>query len=274
MSSMGEFASLNSYFEFETSVRLKARFVHDERTRKFLEVVKETSTSRLKPLRKGQRLFRAQRDFRIMSENVGTEDAVVVEEVETACGRERMVPKAEFVGDGRVNASRIPCLYLAMNHNTAMAEVRPWVGSRISLALFKLSRDCRVVDCSLDQNRSWEFHIVTEDATAPPAEPSAADKEKGVWGDIAYAFSEPVSADEPHSDYIPTQVLGEAFRQYGYDGIMYKSLLDKHGINIALFDLTAAEFVTCCLFATKSISFEFAQQEGNVLISNALALPR
>jgi hypothetical protein len=84
-------------------------------------------------------------------------------------------------------------------------------------------------------------------------QPTAAEKEAGVRGDIAHAFSEPVSVDEPQSDYIPTQILGEAFRERGYDGIMYKSLLDERGKIIALFEVAAAELINCCLFETKSI---------------------
>jgi hypothetical protein len=261
---MAEFVSLRSYLEFQKSVRWKARFVHNEQTKEFLETVLETSAPRVKKLRKDQVLFRAQRGFTWRLEHAGEDDEF---EVETAFGPERMVPRAEFVGEGRVNPAKIPCLYLATNRNTAMAELRPWIGSRISLAEFKVMRECLIVDCSLDQKRSLDFEIVDLNTGTRPAEPTAADKEAGVWGDIAHAFSEPVSADEPYSDYIPTQVLGEVFRGHGYHGIMYKSLLDERGKNIALFDATSAELINCVLFETKSISFEFSQTENPYFIA-------
>jgi hypothetical protein len=155
---------------------------------------------------------------------------------------------------------------LATNENTAMAEVRPWIGSKVSLAQFKVIRECRIVDCTMDKKRSWEFAMIdlTGEQTYP--EPSAADKEAGVWGDIGHAFSRPVSLDEPHIDYIPTQVLSEAFRAHGYDGIMYKSLLDERGKNIALFDLNAAELINCGLQDTVSISFKFEQADNPYFI--------
>jgi hypothetical protein len=261
---MAEFASLDSYYAFEKSVRWKARFVHDEQTQDFLKVVLETSTLRLRTIPKGQILFRAQRGFTWRTERRGEEDEF---EVETALGPERMVPKAALVGDGRVNPSKIPSLYLASNRNTAMAEVRPWVGSRISLAEFKLMRDCVVVDCSADQKRSWQFQIIDLNARVQPREPSAADKEAGVWGDIAYAFSEPVDVDDPNSDYLPTQILAETFRGRKYDGIVYKSLLDERGKNIALFDVSSAELISRCLFEAKTLRFEFDQVENPYFVA-------
>jgi RES domain-containing protein len=214
----------------------------------------ETSESRRKTLQKGQILCRAQRGFEWRTiEQEGEEF-----EIEDAYPADRMVPKAEFVGEGRANSRGIPCLYLASNSKTAMSEVRPWLGSYISLAQFKVLRDCEVVDCSMDKKRSGLVFTSTWELK----EPDAAGREAGVWGDIAQAFSEPITVDEPHSDYVPTQVLAEAFRSHGYDGIVYKSLLDSGGFNIALFDLASTELINRGLYRTKSVSFEF-DQAGN-----------
>jgi hypothetical protein len=145
-----------------------------------------------------------------------------------------------------------------------MAEVRPWIDSRISLAKFNLKKECRLVNCSLDRKRGSEIESSYTGLNGYPLrEPTAAEKEAGIWGDIAYAFSEPVSAEDRHLDYIPTQVLAELFKENGYDGIMYKSLLNEKGWNIALFDVGVATPFDYCLFYTKSISFEFAQCESS-----------
>jgi hypothetical protein len=92
-------------------------------------------------------------------------------------------------------------------------------------------------------------------------EPDAATKEEGVWGDIGYPFSKPVAYDEPHLDYIPTQILSEAFRRYGYDGIIYKSLPDEDGKNIALFDLDSAKLLSRCLSKTGIFTVRSAKVE-------------
>jgi hypothetical protein len=93
-------------------------------------------------------------------------------------------------------------------------------------------------------------------------EPDSASKEKGVWGDVGHAFSKPVTYDEPHLDYVPTQILSEVFRDQGFDGVAYRSLLDKKGKNIALFDLSAAHITETCLYRVERAALESAKIES------------
>jgi hypothetical protein len=134
---------------------------------------------------------------------------------------------------------------------TAMAEVRPWVGSYISLAQFKVMRDVVVVDCTKDK-RMFPNWLLNQNQQEIPAEKC----EQIAWGDIAHVLSRPVTPDEPDTEYVPTQVLAEAFRAHGYDGLVYKSLLGD-GLNIALFDCDAAELINCGLYETNAVSFKF-----------------
>ena len=57
---MLEFLSFHAYRDFERSVKRKARLVHDEQVREFLQTVLETSKSRMRRLPKDGILFRAQ----------------------------------------------------------------------------------------------------------------------------------------------------------------------------------------------------------------------
>jgi hypothetical protein len=59
----------------------------------------------------------------------------------------RMKPVSEKAMDGRVSPKGIPCLYLASDEKTAALEVRPLIGSYVSLAKFEVLRNIRVVDC-------------------------------------------------------------------------------------------------------------------------------
>lgn len=261
---MVEFASLDSYQHFEQSVKTRARFVHGDETQEFLRTVVETiKPKRLRKLSTGKFLFRAQRGFRWATEPLrigeGDEEEIESIDVKTALPPERMVPKAEFVGDGRVNPRGIPCLYLASTASAAISEMRPWVGSYITLAQFRTVRDCLLVDCSLYTMRSAWLAPVDPDGAS---EPDAATKEKGVWGDLGFAFSKPVTYDEPHLDYVPTQILAETFRNEGYYGIVYKSLLDQTGKNIALFDPQSASLTGCCLYEIVAVSLESAKRES------------
>jgi RES domain-containing protein len=159
-------------------------------------------------------------------------------ETEMAHPPNRMVPTAELSTDGRVSPRGIPCLYLASNMKTAVAEVRPWVGSYVSLAQFRIVTRCKIVD-----GRSTKSEKLDKDQAR-------------IWSDIAYAFSKPVSPEEPHLEYVPTQILAETFRSEGFDGILYESLLSK-GTSIALFDTASAELMNCGLHKVRTVSFEF-----------------
>ncbi|MQM37651.1 hypothetical protein KBTX_01652 [wastewater metagenome] len=130
-----------------------------------------------------------------------------------------------------------------------MAEVRPWIGSYISVGQFKTLRDLVLVDCSVEHGRGFVFFL---------DEPEPAQREKATWGDIDQAFSEPVTSGDSTADYAPTQILAEAFRRHGYDGIAYKSVLGR-GFNVALFNVNAADLINCFLFEAKKVSFEFSE---------------
>jgi hypothetical protein len=245
---MAEFPSTDSYHRFAQTVKLRTRYVHDEEVRAFLAAVMETSETRRDSIEESSVLWRGQRGYVWRKEKEGQEED---EEVQDAYPPERMKPNVEFAGDGRVNPRGIPCLYLASTKEAAMSEVRPWVGSYISLAQFKIMRELAVVDCSKDKRIFSHWLIKSEDMPAQK-------REQVVWGEIAYAFSRPVTPDEPITEYVPTQILAEAFRAHGYDGIVYRSLLGD-GINVALFDCGAAELINCGLYETNSVSFKFDQ---------------
>jgi hypothetical protein len=222
----------SGYHDFAQSVKHEARYIHQKAAQEFRAKVLRTLPQRGGFIKEGQVLCRAQRGFTMGS--VEGEDY----EREMAHPPSRMVPTAEHSTDGRVSPRGIPCLYLASNMKTAVAEVRPWVDSYVSLAQFKVVRRCKVVDC-----RSTKSEKLDKD-------------EARIWSDIAYAFSKPVSPQEPHLEYVPTQILAETFRSEGFDGILYESLLSK-GTNVALFDTPSAELMNCGLHKVRAVSFEF-----------------
>jgi hypothetical protein len=183
--------------------------------------------------------------------------------VEEPYSVDRMIPDAKYVGEGRANCGGIPRLYLATEQSTAMSEVRPWIGSYISLAEVEVIRDLNIVDCSADEKQSsLEFG----DA-GTFEEPCGVRLESMVWGDIAEAFSRPVMLNERHIDYVPTQILTEAFRKHGFDGIVYQSLVHQGGLNYVLFDLTAVKLRNRRRCKTESVSFTFAPA-GNVYLNS------
>ncbi len=202
-------------------------------------------------LPQGVVLYRSQLAHAFRTQPLLDENGIEVDcvDVEIPAERDRMVPRADRATEGRVNAKGIPCLHLATEPNTAMAEVRPWIGSLVSVAAFEVVRDLTVVDCSSDSTRLLFFE----------KEPSPEKREERVWSDINRAFSEPVTRTDDVADYSPTQVLGEAFKARGFDGIVYESKLGK-GKNVALFDLKAAEPTNCYLFELESLNPVFSKK--------------
>ena len=250
---MAEFESWESYFKFAHSVRRKARHVFEDHVDKFLEKVIATSEKRKRELPIGRFLWRAQQGDH-------WEDVCIDGETfpdQQPLPPDRMKPLLYTAREGRVNPKGIPCLYLATDKDTAMAEIRPWIGSYISVGQFRTLRNFVLVDCSVEHARSFILYHT---------EPDPAKREEAVWAEIDKAFSEPVDVDESSAEYAPTQILTEAFRKHGFDGVVYKSRLGK-GLNVALFDINAAELVNCCLYKVESLEFKF-EQAGNPYFLN------
>lgn len=240
---MADFPSWQAYATFAFAVKRKERYFRTPEIEEFLEVVVESSLNRQKVIPKDRIYWRAQlgHEWRVVKQNSEEFDEV------TAYPPERMKPLSHSASEGRVNPKGIPCLYLATDSNTAMSEVRPWLGKYVSVGQFKTMKDLRVIDCSVEHSQSFTFYF---------EEPLPLERERAVWRDIDRSFSEPVTGDDTSADYVPTQVLAEYFKRSGFDGVVYKSLLGD-GFNIALFDLSAAEIINCSLQQARSVSFKF-----------------
>ena len=160
-----------------------------------------------------------------------------------------MRPLADSALEGRANPKGIPCLYVATDKETAMSEVRPWLGGIISIGQFKVVRDLKVLDFSVEHGSNHNSGLYFR-------EPTNEEILNAVWRDIDNAFSEPTQASDSKSDYAPTQIISEYIKSQGYDGIAYKSSLAE-GHNLALFDLESAEVVKRSIYKASTIKFEF-----------------
>lgn len=239
----------SSFSDFEWALKQQPRGVGIER---FLEAVVATVKHRRKILRKGARLWRAQRGYILKrEEDVGTE-------IPDAFMPQRMRPLRDKAPEGRVNRQDQPCLYLAEKKDTAMAEVRPWIGAYVTLAVFEVVRDCALVDCSEDK-------LTTLDLLMKEGEPTDEQREQAVWGDIAASLSTPLTRDDTLEEYWTTQCLAERFKAVGYDGIAYKSALGK-GRNFALFNLDTAHPINGTLFKTEAVEYKFEQANNTYYI--------
>jgi hypothetical protein len=236
------FRSWRDYWDFAHEITREQRYIRSEKANAFLDEVAATSPSRIRELKKDVILWRAQLGHGWRHESQ------IDEEVPGAFPEERMKPLPDRAREGRVNAKGVPCLYLATTEDTAIAEVRPAVGSYVSTAQFEVTRDLKIMDCSVNaEGMSLYFE-----------EPSEAEREKAVWNYIDRAFAEPTQPSEEVAEYVPTQVLAELFRTQGCDGVAYKSSLGK-GYNVALFDLSAAELINCALYQVRGLTLDYGE---------------
>jgi hypothetical protein len=243
------FTKEDSLSRFEWALKQQSSEAEIQR---FLTAVVATVKHRKKVLKKGTRLFRAQRGYLLRSE----EDIGI--EIPDAFMPERMRPLRDKAPEGRVNRKDQPCLYLAERHDTAMAEVRPWIGAYITLAMFEVAKNCMLVDCSQDTLTTFDLLMREDEATDE-------EREQAVWGDIAEALSTPLTRDDTLEEYLAKQCLAEEFEVEGYDGIAYQSALGK-GRNFALFDLDAAHPINGTLFKTDAVEHKFVQDNNTYVI--------
>jgi hypothetical protein len=249
---MSEFESEDAYREFARTVRDQRRWIFEERTAGFLLSVRKASHSREYVLKSGQKLWRCQRGSTHENQTIDEGEEKNVIEREFPKDLKEMIPDSRFVkSGGRANPPGFVYLYLANQPETAMAEVRPWVGESLSVALFEITKDVRLVLCQQDSEDPLKRICLGGQKLSPK------EVDMYVWSDISEAFARPVNRNEAESGYVPTQILAEAFKTEGFDGVVYKSRLAK-GLNIVLFNIEVAKPLRCFLYALQSVNYTFA----------------
>lgn len=237
------FNTWKDFKKFEAAVKREYRFIHSPEVKEFLDNIKETLHDRTISLARGTIFFRSQ---------IGYETFVAKGQI-GACGfpSERMKPKPNNSHEGRANPKGISYLYLSDDVNTCLAESRPHKGQIISWAQFRINRDLRIVDCCTVPSHDSEMPFIFN----PPQ--SQEDIGDAIWSRINSAFTKPITNNDAHSDYVPTQILAELFKSSSLDGIRFKSGVGE-GHNFLLFDVDSADFINSAVLETKAISYEFS----------------
>jgi hypothetical protein len=189
------------------------------------------------------------------------EDGNELGEEPVCFGPKRMKPRVNQAVEGRANPAGIPVLYLGTTVQTAVSEVRPWVGASVSVAHFKILRPLKALDLTRGHGKS-SFNAIGFRHLFGEEPADAGRKEQAVWIDIDNAFSRPVTLSDDSADYVPTQILAELFRDAGYDAIIYKSQFGEKGYNIVLFDPEDAEATGGAPYEVTSIEVT-VKQAGN-----------
>lgn len=263
---INEFINPEDWQGFTKYLSETNRFILSDYWEQFVDNILRTAHKRTKTLEKNKTLVRA----RIGTSWIVFDDG---EEQPYPISPHEMDPPPKHIAKaGRSNSEGIPFLYLATKTETAVAEVRPWIGSEVTIGFFKILSDLRIVDASDDKPKSvfslYKFvKIGKEDfdiRKKPNHSYTSAEKEEYVWGDINSAFSKPISPNDSPLKYLPTQYLSEKLKTEGYDGVAYRSSLSQEGYNIALFDPQKAKCVSCRMYEIKRVKYGF-EESGNAI---------
>ena len=139
--------------------------------------------------------------------------------LKNGCG----VPPLRFRKDGRLSSAEDSYLYLAMDAETAIHEVRPSIGQFYSLAECKTVKPVCLADLCVNFN---------------------------AYADV---ISEPNIEDDV-SFYRITQSLAHFLQKKGYSGILYKSAQRRNKQNVLLFDESDVEFVASEIVSIDDVS--------------------
>lgn len=231
------FQSWSSFYSFRHKKEHEERYFHSKEVQEFLDGVIATARERVESIPKGQRYWRAQLDS---DDEPCFFDNQLVDYRKVPCSAKRMKPLPKEAPEGRVNPKGIPYLYLSTNEKTAISEVRPWVGSYVTVVQFETQKDLKVIDCSCGEINPMDITASDLDKLFHPKPPGPEEVTKTVWRCIDLAFSEAVDRSDTTPDYIPTQIIAELFKRNGFDGIKYMSLFNS-GKNLALYDIDSAK---------------------------------
>ncbi|WP_298150938.1 RES family NAD+ phosphorylase [Flavobacterium sp.] len=141
---------------------------------------------------------------------------------------------------GRMNAQGQPVFYGATAANTAIAEVRPPVGSRVAIGQFKITTPLRLLDLS----RLQSVDISKQRSFFDPDIQQVV-RRRNFLRVLEDLIALPVMPDRQHTDYLITQAVADylaANPVLNIDGIIYRSVQTENGQsgrNVVIFQKAA-----------------------------------
>lgn len=168
--------------------------------------------------------------------------------------KQSFVPPPKLARDLRANYRYIPYLYCANYPYVAIAEVRPRLGTTVSLATISVKEPLTLLDFTIRQR---------------PTKMSEA--KKNLFDDLSELFSLPVTSDDDIVDYIPTQFVAEHAKYKGYDGIAFSSSVtpefydcNPNRFNVVIFNYNKCEAVKSNIFKVTRTYIESEQIDNDI----------
>jgi hypothetical protein len=156
-------------------------------------------------------------------------------------------PPKGYATAGRANPAGISCLYLADTNKTALNEIRAGVYDYVAIGEFILKEDIQVVNLTMVDQISPFWGI---DNTLHAVNKKHLRK---IGDDIA----KPLRRHDSTLDYLPTQYISDYIKSKGFEGLEYKSTMNKDGYNLAIFDQKLFECNSVVTYDIRELEYKY-----------------
>lgn len=144
-------------------------------------------------------------------------------------------PPPHLASAGRMNARGISVFYGATDAATAIAEVRPPVGSNVATAKFFITRPLRLLDLTA-------LEKVQDGGSIFDSTLKSRLERVAFLQTLGQRMTRPVMPDDEVFEYLPTQAVADFLateNEPGLDGIIFPSVQVKDGRNVVFFHKAA-----------------------------------
>ncbi len=138
-------------------------------------------------------------------------------------------PPSDKAPDGRANPKGISYYYGASNEKTAIAETRPYKTDIVYVAKSKLNPKTILIDLRNPKSTISPFNLDDDSLVL------LYEKHMPFLLHLSISLSKPILPHKKELEYLPTQYLCELIKDSGFNGIVFKSSLEK-GDNYVIFD--------------------------------------
>lgn len=228
-----KYSTHRDWEKFKKSVMHEVRFFNSSAitflTNVFCHALADFDPAPVVKLARGSRLFRA----RLL------DDADIVDIACDPAGKLGS-PPARLAKGGRMNPSGVSVFYASKSADTAIAEVRPWVGADVVLGQFETLRDVTLVDLSRFSTLRGKYEYFD-------AELEEKLGFESFLRDLHGEIQKPVRSQDHPLEFIPTQVIAEYLSELHvpkFDGLVYGSVQGEGGVNYVLFRHASAAIGT------------------------------
>lgn len=157
-------------------------------------------------------------------------------------------PPMGLITAGRANSQGIRCLYLSNDEITTIHEIRARDFDYISIGKFMAKQQLQIVDLSnLDKISPFSMNDFNVEWFSI---------NMSILKKISREIAKPLRRQDSDLDYLPSQYISDYIKSLGYDGICYRSTLNKNGVNYAIFDSKKFECIEVKLIHIKSVEYE------------------